>query len=106
MGLNPAQEIYRVMVEENGFPKFGTSAITLGIRRNKDIICDPAGLVHRPSFLPGAANGLSCAPTIQDLPRFALPVEWGGSQKKTVIWKIKEADLTTDLLNDRARFVS
>lgn len=85
--------IYRAMVEENSMPKLGKSAITLAIRRAKDIAPDSADLVHRPTFQPGAKNGLSCSRTIESLPRFALPVQWGGSNKKTVVWTIDEVDL-------------
>jgi hypothetical protein len=81
------------MIEENGMPRLGASAETLGIRRDKDIVPDQSGLVHRPNFQPGEANGLSCAPTIQDLPAFVRPRSWGGRNKRTVVWRIEEADL-------------
>jgi hypothetical protein len=99
MADDPGEGIYRAMLEgDDGMPVLGTSAETLGIRRNKDIIPDPSGMVHRPNFQPGEANGLSCAPTIQDLPRFALPRNWGGRNKRTVIWQIDAADLGSDLI--------
>jgi hypothetical protein len=64
-------------------------------------------MVSRPSFQPGKANGLSCAPTIQDLPDFALPRAWGGRNPRTVVWRIDAADLGSDLLavedSDRSR---
>lgn len=94
---DPGEGIYRAMREENGVPMLGSSAIKLGIRRGKDIVPDQANMVQRPTFQPGAENGLSCAPTIQDLPRFALPIEWGGGSKNTVVWRIDEADLGVDL---------
>ena len=50
-------------------------------------------MVYRPAFLPGERNGVSCSPTIQSMPWFALPVEWGGFNKTTVIWRIEAADL-------------
>lgn len=90
--------IYRAMVEENGLPKLGLKAVTLGVRVGIDILPDSANLVHLPAFLPGDENGISCAPTINTLPIFALPVEWGGTNKKTVVWKIEEADLGTALV--------
>jgi hypothetical protein len=99
MADDPGEGIYRAMIEgADGMPVLGTSAETLGIRKDKDIIPDPSGMVHRPSFTPGDANGLSCAPTIQDLPRFALPRNWGGRNKRTVIWRIEATDLGPDLL--------
>jgi hypothetical protein len=70
----------------------------LGIRRGKDIVPDHAGKVHKPTFRPREANGLSCAPTIQDLPRFALPVAWGGRSKLTVVWRIAASDLGPKLV--------
>jgi hypothetical protein len=86
------------MTEENGMPKLGQSATTLGIRTGKDIVPDNMGMVHRPNFDPGMANGLSCAPSIGDLPRFVLPVSWGGLNKHTVVWKIAVADLASELI--------
>jgi hypothetical protein len=90
--------IYRAMVEENGLPKLGAAATALGIRRGKDIVPDQAGLVHRPAFNAGEENGLSCAPSIQDLPRFALPLQWGGINKNSVVWLIQAVDLGTQLV--------
>jgi len=81
--------IFRAMVEENGMPKLGTTATTLGIRKGVDIITNQNGMVDRPTFQPGQANGLSCSPTIQSLPLFALPMEWGGLSKKTAVWRIE-----------------
>lgn len=99
MADDPGEGTYRAMVEgDDGMPVLGTNAETLGIRRNKDIIPDSSGMVHRPNFRPGKLNGLSCAPTIQDLPHFALPRSWGGTNKRTVIWRIAAADLGPDLI--------
>lgn len=99
MGLHGTPEgIYRAMEEENGLPMLGGTATTLGIRKGKDIIPDSANLVQGPNFTPGRPNGLSCAPTIHDLPAFARPVQWGGLNKKTTLWKIDVADLPIDLL--------
>ena len=92
MDGDPGEGIYRAMMEENGMPKLGASATTLGIRIGKDIIPDHAGMVHRPTFQPGMANGLSCSPTIQELPRYALPVECGGMNNNTVVWAIAVQD--------------
>jgi hypothetical protein len=93
----PEEGIYRAMAEDRGMPRLGASATSLGIRKDKDIVPDQAGLVHRPTFHPGGANGLSCAPDVQLLPRFALPVEWGGLNRHTRVWRIAESDLGPDL---------
>ena len=95
---DPGDGIYRAMVEENGMPRLGASAATLGIRKGKDIVTDQADRVHRPAFLPRGKNGLSCSCTIESLPSFTLPVIWGGSNPKTVVWRIEETDLTTELI--------
>lgn len=89
----PGEGIYRAMEEENNMPKLGMTATKLGVRKGKDIIPDSAGMVHRSTFQPGSENGLSCAPTIVSLPAFALPVEWGGLNKRTVVWRIEPGDL-------------
>src|SRR5262245_24489029 len=94
---DPGEGIYRAMIEENGMPKLGATADALGVRRDKDTVPDKAGMVHRPNFQPGEKNGLSCAPTIQDLPRFVLPRSWGGKNKRTVVWRIEVGDLGTGL---------
>jgi hypothetical protein len=93
-----AEGIYRAMVEEDGMPKLGASATLLGIRLGKDVVADSFGLVHRPAFRPGEKNGLSCAATIEALPAFSLPVEWGGSNKKTAVWRIADVDLPAELI--------
>jgi hypothetical protein len=105
MSEEPVDVIYRAMVEDKAMPKVGQTATTLGIRLGVDIVADMAGLVHLPNFEAGKPNGLSCAPTIQDLPAFALPVEWGGLNKKTAEWKIILADLAPELVakNDSAQ---
>jgi hypothetical protein len=90
--------IYRAMVEESGMPKLGSSATMLGIRKGKDIDVDSADNVHCPAFVAGEKNGLSCAATIASLPSFSLPVEWGGSNHKTAIWKIDIDDVPGNLL--------
>jgi hypothetical protein len=90
--------IYRAMAEENGMPKLGASATMLGVRVGKDIAPDANNAVHRPAFRPGEKNGLSCAATIESLPPFSLPVEWGGLNTRTVVWKIEDADLPVELV--------
>lgn len=90
--------IYRAMIEENGMPRLAASATALGIREGKDIVADQADRVHRPAFQPKGKNGLSCSRTIESLPGFALPVIWGASNGKTVVWRIDEADLGTELI--------
>lgn len=98
MESDAGEGIYRAMIEENGMPRLAASATALGIRRGKDIVADPADRVHRPAFHPGGKSGLSCSRTIASLPDFALPVEWGGLNPKTVVWQIEEKDLGTELL--------
>ena len=93
----PAEGIYRAMAEQNGVPILGASATTLGIRRGRDIVPDNAGLVLRPAFSPRGANGLSCAPTILELPPFALPLVWGGLNRYTFVWRLDPVDLGADL---------
>jgi hypothetical protein len=95
---DPSEGIYRAMIEEHGMPKLGATATSLGIRMGKDIVPDKASMVHRPAFNPGGKNGLSCSRTIQSLPLFALPREWGGANDRTVVWRIDEADLGPDLI--------
>ena len=90
--------IYRAMLEEDGMPKRGAAATMLGIRVGTDIVPDAAGAVHLPAFAPGEKNGLSCAATIDTLPRFTLPTEWGGLNKRTTIWIVDDADLKTELV--------
>jgi hypothetical protein len=91
--------IYRAMIEDDdGMPRLTASATGLGIRRNKDIVPDQAGMVHRPAFHPGGKNGLSCSRSIRALPRFALPVEWGGLNARTVVWRIEAVGLGPQLV--------
>jgi hypothetical protein len=96
--IDPVEHIYRAMEEENGLPRLGTSTTTLGVRRGKDIVPDGVNMVHRPAFLPNQPNGISCAPNIASLPRFALPVIWGGLNKRTVVWCLDKADLGAELV--------
>ncbi len=99
MAGDPGEGIYRAMIEdEDGMPRLAATATGLGIRRNGDIKPDQAGLVHLPAFHPREKNGLSCSQTIAALPLFALPVEWGGSNDKTVVWLIEEAELGAELV--------
>jgi hypothetical protein len=86
------------MVEKNGMPKLGATATMLGIRIGTDIVPDASDAVHRPAFVPGEKNGLSCAATIETLPRFTLPVEWGGLNKRSAVWRIEDADLPAELV--------
>ncbi|HTU91991.1 MAG TPA: hypothetical protein VMF69_18050 [Gemmataceae bacterium] len=95
---DPGEGIYRAMIEENGMPRLFASATALGIRKDKDIVADQADRVHRPAFQPRGKNGLSCSRTIESLPNFALPVEWGGLNPKTVVWQIDETDLGAELI--------
>ena len=92
--------IYRAMEEENALPKLGATATRLGIRPGLDIVADAQGNVHLPLFVPGEPNGLSCASSLAELPRFALPVAWGGRHKRTAVWRIRPFDLGTELLSE------
>ena len=98
MNLPSPVSVYRAMVEKDGMPKLGAAATMLGVRLGTDIVADSAGEVHRPAFRPSEKNGLSCAATIESLPQFSLPVEWGGLNKRTAVWKIEPADLPTELV--------
>src|SRR5262245_9424994 len=95
---DPGEAIYRAMEEENNMPRLGTTALRLGVRKGIDIVPDHAGMVFRPSFQPGDPNGLSCSPSIQDLPWFALPVAWGGPNRKSMVWRIEVCDLGPELV--------
>ena len=77
------------MVEEDGMPKLGAAATMLGIRTGKDIVPDSNAKVHQPAFRPGEKNGLSCASTVEALPQFSLPVEWGGLNNRIAVWRIR-----------------
>ncbi len=90
--------IYRAMIEDNGSPKLGSTATTLGVRQGKDIEVDEDGNVHPTDFAPHGKNGVSCSPVLDQLPPFALPGKWGGSHKKTEVWKINVKDLGLDLI--------
>jgi hypothetical protein len=98
MEVDSAEGIYRAMMEEIGIPKLPASAISLGIRKDKDIVPDKAGLAHRPTFQAGRENGISWVPNIQSLPRFSLPVEWGGRNQRTAVWRIAGNELGPDLV--------
>jgi hypothetical protein len=87
------------MIEDrDGMPLLGLTALKLGVRKGVDILADQRGMVYRPAFRPGEPNGLSCAPTVQDLPAFALPVEWGGVNRRTAVWRIAASDLGAALV--------
>lgn len=90
--------LYRAMAEERGRPKLGSSSTTLGVRKGTDIEVDEAGDVSPPDFARGARNGMSCAPSVADLPDFAMPEAWGGTNRRTHIWRIRSADLGPDLV--------
>src|SRR6266545_253125 len=96
---DPGEGIYRAMIEDlDGMPMLGLTALKLGVRTGVDIVPDQAGMVQRPIFRPGDPNGLSCAPTIPDLPLFALPIAWGGPNPRTVVWRIELPDLGPPLV--------
>jgi hypothetical protein len=93
--------VFRAMIEDAGQPKFGTSAITLGVRRGVDIEADDEEMVDRPSFSPRGKNGVSCAPEIIHLPEFIRPQEWGGRHTKTKVWRIRKLQLGPLLVADQ-----
>jgi hypothetical protein len=96
---DPGEGIYRAMIEDkDGMPMLGLTALKLGVRAGIDIVPDQKGMVSRPAFRPDEPNGLSCAPSIQDLPAFVLPVEWGGTNRKAVVWRIETPDLGAELV--------
>lgn len=96
---DPGEGIYRAMIEDkDGMPMLGLTALKLGVRTGVDIVPDQSGMVYRPAFRPDESNGLSCSPTILDLPAFALPVEWGGTNRKSVVWRIEASDLGAELV--------
>jgi hypothetical protein len=99
MAEEPGEGIYRAMIaDKDGMPKLGLAALKLGVRMGIDIVPDQTGIVYRPAFRPDEPNGLSCSPTIQDLPMFLLPVVWGGTNTKTAVWRIEASDLGTELV--------
>jgi len=96
---DPGEGIYRAMIEDDdGLPMLGLTAVKLGVRTGVDILPDQNGMVYRPAFVPGEPNGMSCSPTIPDLPVFALPVEWDGTNRKTVVWRIEASVLGAELI--------
>jgi hypothetical protein len=99
MAVDPGEGIYRAMIEDkDGLPLLGLTALKLGVRIGVDIVPDQTGMVYLPAFRPHEPNGLSCSTTIKDLPVFALPVEWGGTNTKTVVWQIEASDLGPELI--------
>jgi hypothetical protein len=93
--------IYRAMVEDSGTPRLGVGATKLGVRPGIDIDVDAQRRVHRPSFQAGTRNGVSCAPSPEQLPDFARPRAWGGNHPKTTVWRIRKADLGPDLVAEQ-----
>lgn len=89
------------MIEKDGLPRVGPSATKLGVRKDKDIETDDDGNVHRPNFQHGHKNGMSCSPSIAHLPAFALPVEWGGGNERTRVWRIRPDALGPDLVAEQ-----
>ncbi len=76
---------------EDGLPRAGVTARTLGARAGTDIIVDSDGMVR-----PGT-GGVSVAPNdIMELPSFRRPREFGGTGKDPV-WFIETDDLGAEL---------
>ncbi len=78
------------MTENNGTPKVGESARTLGVRHNIDIPIGENGMVH-----PNT-GGMSVSPSPNDLPIHRKPTAYGGTGKDPV-WSININDLGSDL---------
>jgi hypothetical protein len=96
--------IFRAMEEENGLPKLGTTATTLGIRKGKDIIVDINGQVHRPTFLPGGTNGLSARQLSMNCLPLCFRSAWEGRTKRqrcgrfrNLIWELTSRPRRTRL---------
>lgn len=78
------------MMEDDGKPKVGESARTLGVRPDVDIPVDANGIVH-----PNT-GGMSVSPSPDALPTHRKPLEFGGTGKDP-IWTINTNDLGADL---------
>jgi hypothetical protein len=94
--------IYRGMHESDGKPVIGDTKKKLGVvaapASFPDVMPDANGNVHPP--IPSNSQGMSAAPTIQDLPRFRRLTAWGGTEASPTfkVWRIDEADLGPDLV--------
>ncbi len=109
-----AKLYYRGMVEQNGKPKVGRSARLLGIRPNIDINVEhlPVGYLDKQGYLLAESErksqgevvsvavrdtkGMSVSLSIDALPAFRKPLNFGGTGKDT-LWQIDDSKITGDL---------
>lgn len=120
-----AKLYYRGMANNDGQPKLGRSARCLGVRLGVDIDIEqlPAGYLDAAGYLLLSAEqtsvgevvsvalkntkGMSVALSIEGLPYFRKPPEFGGLGKDP-IWQIDDSYITGDLeaLQDSSTHVS
>jgi hypothetical protein len=109
-----AKLYYRGMAEQNGKPKIGRSARLLGVRSNIDINIEqmPIGYLDEQGYLlPESqrefrgdtvtiairdAKGMSVSLSIEGLPAFRKPSQFGGTGKDP-LWQIDDSMITGDL---------
>jgi len=72
---NNTQSVFRGMTEEDGMPKTGNTARSLGVRPQVDISVDSNGMVHR------GDGGMSTSPNAELLPVHRKPAVFGGTGK-------------------------
>jgi hypothetical protein len=105
---------YRGMAEQNGKPKIGRSARLLGIRPTIDISVEqvPVGHLNKEGYLLPESQrqnqgelvnvaikdhrGMSVSLSIEGLPSFRKPSEFGGNGKDA-LWQIDDAKIIGDL---------
>lgn len=105
---------YRGMAEDNSKPKVGRSARLLGVRPgvDVDVVQMPAGYLNERGYLlpendrkqQGESvavavrntKGMSVSITIESLPAFRRPAQFGGTGKDP-LWQIDENRITGDL---------
>jgi hypothetical protein len=109
-----AKLYYRGMAEQNGKPKTGRSARLLGIRPTIDINVEqmPIGYLDEQGYLLPESKrenqgelvtvaikddkGMSVSLSIEGLPSFRKPSEFGGNGKDA-LWQIDDAKIIGDL---------
>lgn len=109
-----AKLYYRGMAEQDGKPKIGRSARLLGIRPNIDVNIEqiPIGCLDEQGYLLPELQrknlgelvtvairdnkGMSVSLSIEALPAFRKPVEFGGTGKDP-LWEIDDSNITGDL---------
>lgn len=109
-----AKLYYRGMAEQNDKPKIGRSARLLGVRPTIDINIEqmPIGCLDEQGYLLPESQrklygdlvavairdtkGMSVSLSIEGLPAFRKPTEFGGNGKDP-LWKIDDSIITGDL---------